>query len=298
MNQPYFAKLLLFGEYTIIIGGDALAMPFRHFSGRWTWEGTPPLGYQLEGFAQYIKENARDAVLLFEFDSKRFEKDIKAGMYFEADIPVGYGLGSSGALCAALYDRYVVHAIDRDDADNYAMLKKQLAQMESYFHGKSSGIDPLICYLDRTIWFSSQGAIHAVKSRQENNPNRFFLFDSQQARQTEPLVQHFQSLCEDALFFRQLKEQLLPATEMAIQAYIAGDSDSLRSAIKSISVFQFEHLQRMITDNLRRIWALGLEQDTYSIKLCGAGGGGYYLGYLHKEVSELPLHTDGRLLQL
>lgn len=35
MNRKYQAKLLLFGEYTIIKGGQALAMPLSHYEASW-----------------------------------------------------------------------------------------------------------------------------------------------------------------------------------------------------------------------------------------------------------------------
>ena len=34
-NQNYNAKILLFGEYTIINGSHGLAMPITQFSGKW-----------------------------------------------------------------------------------------------------------------------------------------------------------------------------------------------------------------------------------------------------------------------
>ena len=30
-----------------------------------------------------------------------FQRDLDAGLFFQSDIPTGYGLGSSGALCAS-----------------------------------------------------------------------------------------------------------------------------------------------------------------------------------------------------
>ena len=33
-------------------------------------------------------------------------ESIKSGLYFESSIPIGYGIGSSGALVAALYEKY------------------------------------------------------------------------------------------------------------------------------------------------------------------------------------------------
>ena len=40
------------------------------------------------------------------------EKDIEEGMYFDSSIPQGYGVGSSGALVAAIYDTYSIDKIE------------------------------------------------------------------------------------------------------------------------------------------------------------------------------------------
>ena len=40
------------------------------------------------------------------FDWEALEKDLAQKMYFDSSIPQGYGVGSSGALVAAIYDQY------------------------------------------------------------------------------------------------------------------------------------------------------------------------------------------------
>ena len=48
---------------------------------------------------------------LVEFDLDAFSNDIEGGMYFDSSIPQGYGVGSSGALVASIYDRYASEKI-------------------------------------------------------------------------------------------------------------------------------------------------------------------------------------------
>jgi mevalonate kinase len=43
---------------------------------------------------------------LVTFDLAELKNDVETGMYFDSSIPQGYGVGSSGALVAAIYDRY------------------------------------------------------------------------------------------------------------------------------------------------------------------------------------------------
>ena len=44
-------------------------------------------------------------------ECRELTKDIEAGMYFDSSIPQGYGVGSSGALVAAIYDKYTKNKI-------------------------------------------------------------------------------------------------------------------------------------------------------------------------------------------
>lgn len=93
--ERYFGKLLLFGEYTIIRGSQALAMPLRRYSGAWRFAADDePLRYSLEEFVQYLMRLKAKGALLTDMDLRRFEREVNRGLYFDSDIPVGYGAGS------------------------------------------------------------------------------------------------------------------------------------------------------------------------------------------------------------
>ena len=274
--KTYSSKLLLFGEHIVIKGARALATPYAGFQGRWQWDPDDlSLQQSLPSFLIYIKAKTVLAELM---DGERFEKDLEEGIYFEANIPTGYGLGSSGALCAAVYDRYAKDPIDRSDLQAVPALQETLARMESFFHQSSSGVDPLVCYMDQTLVLQ-RGAVPQVTRIQatlEDAP--LFLVDTHKARKTAPFVTHFLSRYEDAAFRSILEEQLLPANDAAINALLSVDTVVLQKAFRQISQFQFEHFQRMIPDSILPLWQEGLQSGDFSLKLCGAGGGGFMLG--------------------
>jgi mevalonate kinase len=58
-------------------------------------------------------------------------------MYFDS-IPQGYGVGSSGALVAAIYDRYAQDKIVLENLtrEKLLQLKNIFSQMESFFTEK------------------------------------------------------------------------------------------------------------------------------------------------------------------
>jgi mevalonate kinase len=49
--------------------------------------------------------------------------------------------------------------------------------------------------------------------------------------------------------------------------------------MEALSHLQFASFEEMIPPNIRAIWAHGLETREFALKLCGAGGGGFFLGY-------------------
>ncbi|MEL7162952.1 MAG: hypothetical protein AAFN92_19490, partial [Bacteroidota bacterium] len=53
MSRSYPAKVLLFGEHTVLRGGRGLAVPYPRFSLRWT-AGTPD--ERLLDFAEYLQQ--------------------------------------------------------------------------------------------------------------------------------------------------------------------------------------------------------------------------------------------------
>ena len=107
--RKYAAKLLLFGEYGLMFGTKALTIPFPKFSGFFNLVDanlqTDPQklsSNELLKFANWYTENSIAYSMNFPLNIAAFQKDIELGLYFESDIPLQYGVGSSGALCAAI----------------------------------------------------------------------------------------------------------------------------------------------------------------------------------------------------
>ncbi len=101
----------------------------------------------LSDYLPYLKDLQEKAGSWDKLDLDRFESDIKNGLYFESNIPQGYGIGSSGALVAAIYDQYLINPNKNRKiltGMEISNLKEIFSRMESYFHGVSSGLDPLL----------------------------------------------------------------------------------------------------------------------------------------------------------
>lgn len=276
--MKYNAKLIILGEYTVIVGSNALAIPFSRYGGEWRQAEIPH--ETLPVFADYL-ESVSAQPHAPAIDLRQLREDLKNGYYFDSDIPAGYGLGSSGALCAAVYDRYAQNKIHRGEVEAYPLLKKQLAVMESFFHGSSSGTDPLISYLNRPILLLEGGEVESVQMppQLDEEPYRFFLIDTGIQRKTGPLVNLFLKKCDVDSYAGKVESRLAPDTNSAIQYLLAGEWDKLFGRWRDISEFQLKYLPEMIPESFVPIWKKGLKTDVFNLKLCGAGGGGFLLGF-------------------
>ena len=101
-------------------------------------------------------------------------------MYFDSSIPQGYGVGSSGALVAAIYDEYAsdkITVLENLTRDKLLQLKTIFSEMESFFHGKSSGLDPLNSYLSIPILINSKDNIEVtgIPSQKSEGKGAVFL---------------------------------------------------------------------------------------------------------------------------
>ena len=270
----YPAKILLFGEHVLLLGATALSVPAPVFSltPAWKTPQTPPAVLftdKLLRFAESAELRAAGGL-----DTEAFKKDLAAGLYFRSDIPTGYGLGSSGALCAAVYDRYC-----REKTTDLAVLKSELAGMERFFHGASSGIDPLTSYLGQPLVIQNKNDVSIARMVPWAEAPVVFLLDSRQPRQTAPLVKWFMEQSLLPGFSENLNTSLLPAHEVMVRAWLEADASVFWDALKQVSVFQLEQFEPMVPAPVRPVWRACLAGGDVTLKVCGAGGGGYILGF-------------------
>lgn len=282
MRDPlFYAKILLFGEYGIIEDSKGLTIPYNSYKGSLKFDGTAKEKVSNESirkFANYLRENFTQ-----EFDWEKLEQDIEQGMYFDSTIPQGYGVGSSGALVAAIYDRYAVHKVEISEGIPKVIiseLKEIFSKMESFFHGKSSGIDPLICYLNLPLLIQSKSDISTIGiPAQRQGKGAIFLVNSGSPGETAPMVQIFFEKLKQEGFRKTLKEEFIKYNNACIDAFVKGDVNPLFRNLKKLSTWAFLHFKPMIPQRLLDVWQYGIQTNSYYLKLCGSGGGGYILGF-------------------
>lgn len=290
-QEIFYAKLLLFGEYSVICGSMALSVPFSHFTGELSFLGKERYtDYDFavssnnllkEFFNKLTISNVGSSIL----NLKAFEKDLAKGLFFESTIPQGFGLGSSGALTAAVYTRYAINRIPfarnlSDDA--IKNLRHIFSLLESFFHGTSSGIDPLSSYLRLPLLVLPGNVIRitSVPRNRDYGKAGIFLLNTGLARKTQNLVENFLMQCkQDKAFGKMIAREYLPLTNLCILSLIEGNVKNFTRHLKILSSYQLLHFHPMIPKGFEDVWESGINRKLFYLKLCGAGGGGFLLGF-------------------
>lgn len=286
MKGPlFYAKILLFGEYGIIKDSKGLAIPYNSYQGALKVSKNLSAkaknsNQKLQAFYTYLEGlKSTDVELRLE----EFKHDIDKGMYFDSSIPQGYGVGSSGALVAAIYDKYAnnkITVLENLTRDKLLKLKGIFSQMESFFHGKSSGLDPLNSYLSIPILINSKDNLEATGiPSQKEGKGAVFLLDSEIIGETEPMVNIFMNKMKNEGFRQMIDKDFARFTDSCIENFLQGDVKSLFGNVKKLSKVVLKHFKPMIPVTFHHLWQQGIDTNDYYLKLCGSGGGGYILGF-------------------
>jgi len=260
------AKIFLFGEYSILNGSDALVLPLNLY--RAVASNDNFLGEKLDGFIEYIK--IQD---WFEnyFDISKILEQRDHSWAVSSDIPIGKGLGSSGAFVALFFQTF-------NQKDNICdkELISVLGKLESYFHFHSSGIDPFVSLKKKTCLFSSRGKSVELLAPERFDLNKLnchmYLLDSKISRETSAYIQIFKEKMKTKEFSSNLNEYCSLVNFVILQLL---DSNSFSfELIDKIGIFQRKLFNEMFPQKVLDF--VDSLEEKVALKLCGAGGGGYF----------------------
>ena len=278
-NKKFFSKVLLFGEYGIIKNSKALVIPYKKYYGSLKFSSKldnvqKDSNINLKQLSKYIKNNE---FVSNKINTLKLDSDIENGLYFKSTIPESYGLGSSGAVVAAIYESYKQEVgVDLEIND----LKLILSNIESFFHGKSSGIDPLSCYVQKPLLVESKNSINTIDIPPQNiNSKRtLFLLDTECKGNTQGLVEIFLNKLRRKDFEVFFENEFVVATNNSITNFLERKYEDFENNFIELSKKTFNNFQEMIPINYKNLWMDGIEKKDYYLKLCGSGGGGFLIG--------------------
>lgn len=275
------AKILLFGEYGLILGGSGLVIPYSKYSGELKFGAvfSESQSFQSHQSITHLFDYLTSKSLQFSFlNLQRFKRDLEKRIWFDANIPFGYGLGSSGALIAAIYDRYV-----NNKSRDLVLVKQQLAAMESYFHGSSSGVDPLVSFVKQSLILQGIGAVEILEDWSISQLGlAVFLVDTGEKSKTISLVDWFKAQMTKPDFKKRTEKDFLGVNELVVNTVKASKPVAIDELLK-ISRYQLDYLSPMVPESFRSHFFAGLNSGNFAFKLCGSGGGGFMLCLANNE---------------
>ncbi|MFZ4399936.1 MAG: mevalonate kinase family protein [Bacteroidales bacterium] len=288
-NSSCSAKLLLFGEYSILLGSSALSIPYGHFCAELCFikdkknsdvEKADESRQLLFNWFCFLEESGKYKEIL---DLQSFKKDLSNGLYLESSIPKSYGLGSSGAVVAAAYSRYAIEKANSESLTLSEMetLRNIFSNMESFFHGISSGIDPLTIFINQPLLINKKKETHIVKipHNQQKESLCFFLIDTGSTATTSSLVTIFMDQFSTKGKLNKEAVELVNITDECILHFLSESKSDLWGNLQLLSEFQLHYMYKLIPGEIIKIWEKGLESGDIIMKLCGSGGGGYLTAF-------------------
>jgi mevalonate kinase len=266
-------KFILGGEHSIVHRGRAIGFPLPGFTLEIEEHEDPP-GLIVNG-EQRPDEEFRKILELRRLLGAR--ADVR-GLSIRSTIPIGAGLGSSAALCAALARR-----LAGPDADTEGLARAAL-EGERLFHGRPSGIDPYTIAVGKPIVFRAANLSWKPLDTRlfQENGLRFVLRDSGLRHRTVDVIEAVARVRrETPLIWEDLMDALSSNVEAMVRAFESGQGRSLGTLMND-SHFRLLQLgvsnDRLdaLVDDLRAQGALGA-------KLTGAGQGGCVLALFREE---------------
>ncbi|HET6559343.1 MAG TPA: hypothetical protein VFG54_18610 [Prolixibacteraceae bacterium] len=282
-RKLYNSKLLLFGEYGLMFGAMALSVPFSRFHGSLEYDNDhtfPESTAEIRKFYLYLSSLESNR-LHFPFDLQSLKQDLDKGLYFHSNIPRQYGLGSSGALVAALFSRYALPYAD-ENSPPATLLKEDFALLESHFHGQSSGLDPLTSFLNQPILLDSNKQVQTLSLNLTHTGWAFAMIDTQATGATGPLVRHFIESLQQPVFKSVFESAFIPSSNNCIQSLLKRDHPAFFHSLEQLIHFELQYFRQMIPHQFNELIPDALNHQVF-IKLLGSGGGGYLLAIAPRE---------------
>ena len=169
----------------------------------------------------------------------------------------------------------IFHKYLRTDINNLQIedIKSLLSIIESKFHGKSSGLDPLVSFYNNPILLSNQKI--KLLDDIDYRDFRIYLIDSNINASTKKMIEIFNKKMNDTDFNTFFNNDFISKTNVCIDNLL-NNSSSFQDSIKELSEITFNNFQEIIPSQIKEKWEYGLNTNSYFMKLCGSGGGGFF----------------------
>jgi mevalonate kinase len=160
-----FAKIILFGEHSVVYGRPAIAVPVREVRATVSVENTVPgsgivihatdIGRTIDvrnaSPDEPLSLTVRNTLAYLEHDTK-----LDIALTIHSTIPVASGLGSGAAVATAIVRALSAYLGQPLDA---AAASDLVYETEKCFHGTPSGVDNTVVAFEKPVYFRKGHAI-------------------------------------------------------------------------------------------------------------------------------------------
>ncbi len=143
MTASACAKLILFGEHSVVYGQPAIAVPLRSIRLKVELKKSSQDNVSLKGVNASDSKRVLSALLIAR-QQHNIHYHLRLGIY--SGIPLKCGLGSSAALSVA-----VTRALSKSKEPS--TVAAAALELERVFHGTPSGIDVAVSAYEKPVFF-------------------------------------------------------------------------------------------------------------------------------------------------
>lgn len=118
-----------------------------------------------------------------------------------------------------------------------------------------------------------------IPRNKHDKKGAIFLINTGSPGKTGPLVNIFLDKCKIDDFMVRVRDEMIPLNDACIKSLIKGETKRFFETLRDLSKFLYDHLDPMIPETFKKIWRHGLDSQSFYLKLCGSGGGGFLLGF-------------------
>ena len=129
-------------------------------------------------------------------------------------------------------------------------VREELAAMEGYFHGQSSGMDPLVSLM-RSPVLRESGNYYVLSNHILPADLVVFLIDSRSNRATGKLVEAYLNKCDDPVYTRECILPLVQSVDHAISFMLELQMPLLWENSQLISQIQFKYFGEICLQNFQ-----------------------------------------------
>ena len=109
------------------------------------------------------------------------------------------------------------------------------------------------------------------------------------------MVEHFKELRNDISYLDRFNNEYVPIVSRCISSLVEKDDEGFFMNLSCLSKLQHEMLSHTIPEGFEDLFLKDIKKDGFQVKLCGAGGGGFLLGFCKDIEATNELHKAAGL---